>query len=78
MKKLKIRKMRAVEPDNGIHPTLGRRNVRVPSDIPPVAGLDAANREIARWPEWKRQILFGAFGVSVTSYEVEANTNGIV
>ena len=52
--------------ENRVHPTLGRRGMVVPSDIPPVAGLAEAEREMAQWPAWKRRILFHAFGVSVT------------
>ena len=29
-----------------------------------VEGIESANREIARWPAWKRKALFGAFGMS--------------
>lgn len=28
-----------------------------------VDGIESANREIARWPAWKRESLFGAFGI---------------
>ncbi len=62
IRQLLLRKMKPVK-RSPVHPSLGRRGIVVPSDIPQVEGIEAVNSEIARWPEWKRRALFGAFGV---------------
>lgn len=62
--KLNLKNLQQVK-DSPVHPTLGRRGMVVPSDIPRVAGIESAEREMARWPVWKRRILFHAFGVTV-------------
>lgn len=64
MAKLTCKNMKQVQ-ENPVHPTLGRRGMVVPSDIPRVAGIESAEKEMARWPAWKRRILFHAFGVTV-------------
>jgi hypothetical protein len=62
MRQILLRKLKPVK-RSPVHPSLGRRGIVVPYDIPHVEGIESANREIARWPEWKRRTLFAAFGV---------------